>query len=35
MRRARFQAGEKHIRNGQQLRNQGKLEEAMGEFQGR
>src|ERR1700689_5741341 len=33
MRTARFQAGEKHIRNGQKLRSEGKLDEAMQEFQ--
>ncbi len=33
MRRARFQSGEKHIAAGQKLRSQGKLAEAMAEFQ--
>jgi general secretion pathway protein D len=33
MRRARFQAGEKHIKTGQKLRADGKLEDAMREFQ--
>ena len=33
MRRARFQDGEKHIKAGQKLRTEGKLEEAMQEFQ--
>ena len=33
MRRARFQAGEKHIKSGQKLRADGKLDEAMSEFQ--
>ncbi len=33
MRRARFQAGEKHIKEGRKLREEGKLQEAMGEFQ--
>jgi general secretion pathway protein D len=33
MRRARFQAGEKHVGAGQKLRADGKLEEALAEFQ--
>src|SRR6266852_4149572 len=33
MRRARFQAGQKHVNLGEKLRSQGKLEEALGEFQ--
>ncbi len=33
MRRARFQAGEMHVNRGQKLRTDGKVEEAMGEFQ--
>jgi general secretion pathway protein D len=33
MRRARFQAGEMHVSLGQKLRSDGKLKEAMGEFQ--
>jgi len=33
MRRARFQAGAKHVKQGQKLRSDGKLPEAMGEFQ--
>src|SRR6185295_17856264 len=33
MRRARFQAGQKHVDQGEKLRSQGKLEEAMAEFQ--
>lgn len=33
VRRARFQAGQVHVNLGQQLRSQGKLEEALGEFQ--
>ncbi len=33
MRRARFQAGQKHVNQGQKLRADGKLEQALGEFQ--
>lgn len=33
MRKARFNASEKHIKKGQELRTQGKLQEAMAEFQ--
>jgi general secretion pathway protein D len=33
MRRARFQAGQMHVNRGQKLRTDGKVEEAMGEFQ--
>src|SRR5207253_11326989 len=33
MRRARFQAGEIHVRAGQKLRESGKLDEALREFQ--
>src|SRR5579871_3594264 len=33
MRRARFEAGQKHVVAGQKLRKEGKVEEAMGEFQ--
>jgi len=33
MRRARFQAGAKHVKQGQKLRTDGKLQEAMQEFQ--
>jgi len=33
MRRARFQAGQMHVDRGEKLRSQGKLEEAMAEFQ--
>ena len=33
MRRARFQAGQKHVNTGQKVRAEGKLEEALGEFQ--
>ena len=33
MRRARFQAGQMHVENGQKLRAQGKLVEAMQQFQ--
>ncbi len=33
MRRARFQAGQKHVGQGQKLRADGKLEQALGEFQ--
>jgi general secretion pathway protein D len=33
MRRARFQSGTKHVKQGQKLRTDGKLQEAMGEFQ--
>jgi general secretion pathway protein D len=33
MRRARFQAGQKHVGAGQKARSEGKLEEALGEFQ--
>jgi general secretion pathway protein D len=33
MRRARFQSGQKHLHAGQKLRTDGKLEEALGEFQ--
>src|SRR5580700_9561542 len=33
MRRARFQAGAKHVKQGQKLRTDGKLQEAMAEFQ--
>jgi general secretion pathway protein D len=33
MRRARFQAGQMHVNRGQKLRPEGKIEEAMGEFQ--
>lgn len=33
MQRARFQAGQMHVNRGQKLRTQGKLEEAMAEFQ--
>ena len=33
MRRARFQAGQKHVDAGQKLRADGKLEEALQEFQ--
>ncbi len=33
MRRARFQAGQKHVNAGQKLRTDGKLEQALGEFQ--
>ena len=33
MRTARFQCGEKHIKAGQKLRTDGKLEDAMREFQ--
>jgi general secretion pathway protein D len=33
MRRARFQSGQKHVEKGQELRRQGKLQEALQEFQ--
>ncbi len=33
MRRARFQSGAKHVKQGQKLRTDGKLQESMGEFQ--
>ena len=33
MRRARFEAGEMHVQQGQKVRAEGKLAEAMGEFQ--
>jgi len=33
MRRVRFQAGQKHVDNGQKLRNEGKLNDALMEFQ--
>ncbi|HEX5430706.1 MAG TPA: secretin N-terminal domain-containing protein, partial [Bryobacteraceae bacterium] len=33
MRRARFEAGQKHVNQGQKLRSEGKLKEAYGEFQ--
>ena len=33
MRRARFQAGQMHVNRGQKLRTDGKVEEAMAEFQ--
>src|SRR5579872_1730061 len=33
MRRARFEAGQKHVGNGQKLRAEGKLEESVQEFQ--
>ncbi len=33
MRRARFQSGQMHVNKGQKLRTDGKVEEAMGEFQ--
>src|SRR5665213_2326777 len=33
MRRMRFQSGQKHINTGQKLRADGKLEQALGEFQ--
>ena len=33
MRRARFQAGQMHVNRGQKLRTEGKVEDAMGEFQ--
>ena len=33
VRRVRFEAGEMHVKNGQKLRNEGKLSEALAEFE--